>query len=73
MSNVIGCKLKSATVFPTSWNIEESVNIISCCLNTINPVTSAPTDIVPEPFAAVKSLSVYGAVNVITLSFAKNS
>ena len=73
MSVVTGCNWKSPIVLPLSWKIDDSVNIINCCLNTINPVTSAPTDIVPEPFAAVKSLSVYGAVNVITLSLAKNS
>ena len=32
----------------------------------------APTDIVPEPLAAVKSVSVKGAVNVSRLFFPKN-
>ena len=33
----------------------------------------APTDIVPEPLAAVKSVSVNGAVNVNKLSLPKNN
>ena len=71
MSVVTGCRLKSPIVFPTSWNIDDSVKIISCCLNTIRPVMFAPTDIVPEPLAAVKSLSVKGAVKVSKLFYQK--
>ena len=58
ISLVIGCSWKSEIVLPTNLKILLSVKIINCSLNTARPVIVAPTLIEPEPFAAVKSVSV---------------
>jgi len=73
MSIVIGCNWKSEIVLPVNWKIEDSVKIISCCLNTTSPVISAPTEIVPDPVAGEKSSSENGAVKVSMLLLPKNS
>ena len=64
MSRVIGSSNQLAKPVPVNLKIDFSVKIISCSLNTANPVILSPIRMLPAASPASKFVSKKGAVKV---------